>query len=629
MRASEWVGIAVASCAGSTLASAQSFSSYYVDVGAPGSIPSSAYGGAAGAPGVWNGFNAASPGPAPMLTTTGASSPVSLQISGGGGNFSFDNAATFGDDQALMDDTGDLNVPGSGLDTAVYTFQGLTNGRYRVYVYAWTPDFPGFTTDVRPSGGQPCTEACGGANWSGVHVEGQTYLVQEISVSTGALTIAAASNSGRGSVNGIQIVPLGTTLGAVTAIDIEPPPSVGQYCTPSDPNHVARGLVVRFGYLWVSYEATSSKCIAQFETPSTPPTGAPKFVDKLAAFDATHAGPMGARVIINRPQLLIRQPADPVAFLGTYEYSSSGGAHGVVSCASTRSLADGGGHVYRGVGTSPLVPGWYWEVTDSGELKKYYVPPTVDAVTLLSSAPYPFANCYGLAYDAVNDLMWAFTRSNDCGLLDHQVEFRAFSPSTGVATGQRFMGAVNLPAPNRALACAATERNGNLAIVALHECAGGNRLVVYDLGVPFPSGPVSYCAAGTSTNGCNAAMGATGNPSATLAHPCFVSATNVEGLKQGLIFYGVSGQAASPWGASFLCVKAPSQRTGPQNSGGSFGSCDGALVLDWNAFVASHPSALGAPFSAGQVLNAQGWFRDPPTPKSSSLSDGLELTLLP
>jgi hypothetical protein len=68
---------------------------------------------------------------------------------------------------------------------------------------------------------------------------------------------------------------------------------------------------------------------------------------------------------------------------------------------------------------------------------------------------------------------------------------------------------------------------------------------------------------------------------------------------------------------------------GTQNSGGTLGNCDGTLSVDWNVFRATHPSALGAPFTAGRVVYAQGWFRDPPAPKTTSLSNGLIFMLCP
>lgn len=152
-------------------------------------------------------------------------------------------------------------------------------------------------------------------------------------------------------------------------------------------------------------------------------------------------------------------------------------------------------------------------------------------------------------------------------------------------------------------------------------------------GFTQPDAPVgtSYCTSGTTTSGCNATIQGFGTPSATAPAGFNLVVSSVEGAKQGILFYGISGQTALQWGtgSSFLCVKSPTQRMGTQNSGGTAGQCDGALSIDWNAFISSNPGSLGTPFSAGQVVQAQGWFRDPPAPKTTSLSDGLEFTVLP
>ena len=149
--------------------------------------------------------------------------------------------------------------------------------------------------------------------------------------------------------------------------------------------------------------------------------------------------------------------------------------------------------------------------------------------------------------------------------------------------------------------------------------------------VPF----TNYCTAGTTTNGCPATMSAVGSTSVATASGFVISCTNVEGVKQGIIFYGIGAQIAAPWkngfgqGNSFLCVKAPAQRTGNQFSNGTLNACDGALTLDFFAYIATHPGALGSPFSAGDSMNVQGWFRDPPSPKTTNLSDGLHVTFFP
>jgi hypothetical protein len=147
------------------------------------------------------------------------------------------------------------------------------------------------------------------------------------------------------------------------------------------------------------------------------------------------------------------------------------------------------------------------------------------------------------------------------------------------------------------------------------------------------STPTAYCTSGTTTNGCNSTISGTGTASASATSGFNITAANVEGQKQGILFYGINNTGFTPtvWGtgSSYLCVKAPTQRTGVQNSGGTVNACDGALSLDWNAYRAANPSALGNPFSAGQNVYAQAWFRDPPAPKTTSLSNALQFTLCP
>jgi hypothetical protein len=147
-------------------------------------------------------------------------------------------------------------------------------------------------------------------------------------------------------------------------------------------------------------------------------------------------------------------------------------------------------------------------------------------------------------------------------------------------------------------------------------------------------GTLSYCTAGTSANGCSALVFGSGTPSATATTGFNISVTHVEGQKQGILFYGINNTGFTPtvWGSggtSYLCAKAPLQRTGVQNSGGTLNSCDGTLALDWNNYRATHATALGNPFSAGQAVYAQAWYRDPPSPKTTSLSDALSFVTCP
>jgi hypothetical protein len=173
-----------------------------------------------------------------------------------------------------------------------------------------------------------------------------------------------------------------------------------------------------------------------------------------------------------------------------------------------------------------------------------------------------------------------------------------------------------------------------IVVTSNHFTAGGY-VLMDELEVdytPSTPNPTVYCTAGTSTNGCVPSISASGNPDVAHASACQISVANAEGQKSGILFYGLS-QTSSPWcsigGTSFLCVKAPTQRTIAQSTGGTSGACNGALSLDWNAFQLANPASLGQPFAAGDNAYVQGWYRDPPACKTTGLTDAVELTYLP
>jgi len=147
---------------------------------------------------------------------------------------------------------------------------------------------------------------------------------------------------------------------------------------------------------------------------------------------------------------------------------------------------------------------------------------------------------------------------------------------------------------------------------------------------PPPASNVStYCTAGTTVQGCSPSIDGVGSPSSMAASGFDIVVSNVPGQRSGTIFFGAY-PAAVPWAqfsTSYRCVALPLQRTGEQSSGGVAGQCDGELRLDFNAWRAAHPNALGSPFFTGQVLNAQGWFRDPGAPKHTNLSNALRFML--
>lgn len=152
---------------------------------------------------------------------------------------------------------------------------------------------------------------------------------------------------------------------------------------------------------------------------------------------------------------------------------------------------------------------------------------------------------------------------------------------------------------------------------------------------PFAPPPVPFCPpVGPSAGGCTPTISATANPVVSHSNVCVITASNLDGERSGILFYGASGPTLKNWcaaggGNSKLCIDAPSQRTGAQNSGGTAGQCDGTLVLDWNLYQLNHPSALGNPWLAGSQAHIQGWFRSPADCKTTFLTQAIEFTYQP
>jgi hypothetical protein len=144
--------------------------------------------------------------------------------------------------------------------------------------------------------------------------------------------------------------------------------------------------------------------------------------------------------------------------------------------------------------------------------------------------------------------------------------------------------------------------------------------------------PVAYCTAGVSAapNFCVPSISSIGFPHVSQPAGFTVQVSNMPSQRTGIIFYGTSGRTANPWGqgTSFFCVTNPVQRMSVLTSSGS-SNCDGVMSEDWLLYLTTHPGAMGNPFSAGTVVQGQGWYRDPGAWKNTNYSNALEWTCLP
>ncbi|MCC6407666.1 MAG: hypothetical protein IT453_10885 [Planctomycetes bacterium] len=138
----------------------------------------------------------------------------------------------------------------------------------------------------------------------------------------------------------------------------------------------------------------------------------------------------------------------------------------------------------------------------------------------------------------------------------------------------------------------------------------------------------TYCTAKTAGIGCVPTIAGAGVPSASAGSGFTISASNVINNKNGLLFYSTNGAQAVPFQGGTLCVKAPIKRTSVQNSGGNPppNDCSGSLSIDFNTYIAggTDPNLV-----AGQLVDAQYWFRDPgfSPPNNTGLSDAIEFVI--
>jgi len=176
--------------------------------------------------------------------------------------------------------------------------------------------------------------------------------------------------------------------------------------------------------------------------------------------------------------------------------------------------------------------------------------------------------------------------------------------------------------------------NGN-GIYDPSDIASGGSLDVNLNGIPDECESVVYCTAKVNSLGCTPQISAAGAASATASSGMSISATNIMNNKSGLLFYGVSGRASSPFSGGTLCVATPVKRTPGAFSGGSpSGSdCSGTFAIDFNAFARGLLG--GAPLAAlsvpGTLVDAQWWGRDPgfSAPDNITLSAGVEFSVGP
>ncbi|HTF89664.1 MAG TPA: hypothetical protein VK843_14715 [Planctomycetota bacterium] len=154
------------------------------------------------------------------------------------------------------------------------------------------------------------------------------------------------------------------------------------------------------------------------------------------------------------------------------------------------------------------------------------------------------------------------------------------------------------------------------------------------LWIKSPPPFTTYCTAKLNSLGCTPAIGGAGSSSASASSGFQVSGANVRNNKPGILLYGSTGRAATPFSGGILCVNGPLRRVQGLSSGGTpnpANDCSGVYSVDMNAFSAGLLGGNPAAFLLvpGTVVDCQYWGRDPgfASPNNTTLTNGLEYVI--
>jgi hypothetical protein len=162
----------------------------------------------------------------------------------------------------------------------------------------------------------------------------------------------------------------------------------------------------------------------------------------------------------------------------------------------------------------------------------------------------------------------------------------------------------------------------------LFDAAAG--MFIDDLIVFAPPPVTTYCIGKTNSQGCTPTLTSIGIPRVGGTNPFDVAAEQVLNNKFGLYFYGLAGQASTPFQGGTLCVAPQLRRTNSKATGGNPppNDCSGKLEYDFNHLIRSGIDPALVP---GAQVDAQAWYRDPADPAGfgTGLSNGIEFVILP
>jgi len=262
-------------------------------------------------------------------------------------------------------------------------------------------------------------------------------------------------------------------------------------------------------------------------------------------------------------------------------------------------------------------------------------------------------------WGASNDLNSFCIHSDGSAIASRSLGLFQLDLTTGHTTA---LGTLSVPSGSLFLLDMASSSNGDtvglLVTLAPYVHGGLYRIepttlastpVVLMPGVSLPAYGVSfapdrtgttYCQAKLNSLACTPSIRGHGFPSIAAGSGYEVLCDNVRNQTRGTLLHTLAGPANLPFQGGTLCVGGSYERSAVVNSGGSglpLADCSGVWEVDFNALLRQRfPPILEPPvpltaLPPGTTIHAQWLGRDPglAPPNNTSLSDGLQITLMP
>ncbi len=134
----------------------------------------------------------------------------------------------------------------------------------------------------------------------------------------------------------------------------------------------------------------------------------------------------------------------------------------------------------------------------------------------------------------------------------------------------------------------------------------------------------NFCIGSVNGEGCVATLTPVGTPSVASTQPFTVVASQLRRNTTSMLVYGLDVFDV-PLAGGRLCIGPSIGRVFPASSSDGTSACSGSAIFDFGAILGSpaHPDLM-----PGSKVHCQVWYRDT-TPELSSLSEGLQFTVLP